>query len=602
MNFDLPIGIKAPGRQYLANIWEYVVARTTIARWVTSLVLIAFISGSVVLGYSTFKIFEYNKKNDLWAIIFMSLELRAHAIASALVVSSTKTSGTKSRVGEASFRAVGSRLLFQQGENQPKLLDPKDLGLENAEFIAKYNLINFAGQILLVYPLDETSTYRAVPFDADSLFRTEATAQGPGLVYVVTSEGVMLASNSSDVTAVSFPVRGIVQKFINNDFRSGQLEFTTPNGVVMFGAFHEVPESNVILFSETTKSLALAAVFDLRRQYGLMTTLIILILVLVIIIGLQPIIDPVKDMVQVARSFSRGDFNARPAFKGIGETAVLNLAFASMGGDLLQREIAVARLHEKQKENLRLEGELVVAKNIQENFMPHGDADQASQTVIEALYQPATEAAGDWYNYNFDPVSGESVIAIADVSGHGAGSAMFTAIIAGMFEHHRRLTAGSPFPVEKFIRSCSHLILNLGKKKWHATMQVATWTRGNDHIEIFNAGHVSCLVIASAEGTASQAKIISMQSHLVGMEPESLIGFRRVDFQVGARLIMYTDGLVEAKNPEGVQYGHRRLLRSCGSASKPKEIVRNVLSDWKRYLAGTPADDDVCIVAMQRIS
>ena len=593
----------------------WIETRMTISRWITSVVIIGFILATTTLGYLALSILSENKHRDFWAMIFMSMEIRGNEI-SRLIVDASGANNPELSSDPAIILRLGPKNNFRivRGPGNGEWIDAVDLNLQSNVLRSRYSVLTYKGgtfvaklaekkaaiEILGSNEGEKSDFYFLWPMNVLRIFGAEVAADGPGVIYAVTTEGQLLVSTSRQISSANFATRRLVQRFISNDFRQGQLEFLDPDGKRMLGVFFQIPETNVVLFSETLKRRALAPVYQLRDKYAIMAVITLLLTIVTVTFSLRPVVDPITDMVRVARRISAGDFTAKPLIRGIGEAQILNMAFLQMASDLQTRDESIHRLHEEQKGKIRLEAELAVAKSIQDNFMPHEAISPDAHVQIETSYTPAAEAAGDWYCYYYDESIGESVVAIADVSGHGAGSAMFTAMIAGMFEYHREISAGKSYPVIDFIRGCNHLILTLGHKRWHATMQVATWSKGHEELKVYNAGHPPALLISPEDdGTIS---LISPHSHVVGMAEEFDIGQQSVTFKKGSSLFFYTDGLLEGARGDGTQFGQKRIARTCRSAAllPPKKFLEKILGDWMKHLDGALPDDDVCVMVMQR--
>lgn len=603
--------------RFLSRLRPWVESRITISRWITGIVIAGFLVATAALGYMALSILSENKRRDFWAMIFMTAEIRGSQISRALQqAAGMNDPEIRSRPAAVLKAMPDGTFLVVWGAGSGDRLQPAELKLQGTSMRARYSLLSWKGRNFVAQAGEQRTLVDLMGSSADMnaeyqflwpvnllrLFGAEASASGPGVFYAVTTEGNLLVSTSRDITAANFAARRLVQRFAGNKFRQGQLEYVDPAGREMLGVFFEVPDSNIVLFSETPKDRALAPVYQLRRRYAVLSLLTMILTVLVVLYALRPVVNPMADLVRVAAGISSGDFSVRPALKGIGETEILNMAFLNMAKDLEARDLAINMLHEQQKGKIRLEAELAVAKSIQDNFMPRDAIAPESHVLISTAYSPAAEAAGDWYSYAYDHETGESVVAIADVSGHGAGSAMFTAIIAGMFEYHRRISVGKSFPVEDFFRGCNHLILTLGRTKWHATMQLALWTRGQEEIVFWNAGHPPAIVTHAGEG--KEPAILAPESQVVGMAPEFTLGRETAAFGNGSSILFYTDGLLEGANQEGVQFGQRRILRACRAASSgiPQQFVEKLMADWQKHLAGVPQDDDVCVMVMQRVA
>jgi sigma-B regulation protein RsbU (phosphoserine phosphatase) len=87
----------------------------------------------------------------------------------------------------------------------------------------------------------------------------------------------------------------------------------------------------------------------------------------------------------------------------------------------------------------------------------------------------------------------------------------------------------------------------------------------------------------------------------VGLLQGSQFDSKRIQLQIGDVFVAYTDGITEAENSEGEQWGHRRLenlLRTCRS-STPKKITKCILEELAAYSAGRSQKDDITLVVLQ---
>ncbi|NBQ53628.1 MAG: HAMP domain-containing protein, partial [Proteobacteria bacterium] len=391
------------------------------------MVILGFFLATATLGFLALSILSENKKRDFWALVFMSAEIRSNQISRTILdTTGANNPDIRSNPGMILRSEKNSRFLIVYGPGTGDSIDSSSLNLKENILRSRYNLLTYKGRTFVAQLVDQRLAidllgkktggqgefYFFWPINLMRIFGAEAAADGPGVIYAVTTEGQLLVSTSRDITSTNFAKRRLVQRFINNQFRQGQLEYIDPNGKQMLGVFFQIPETNIVLFSETLKRSALAPVYQLRNQYATMAVITLLLTVAIVIFSLRPVVDPITDLVRVARRISAGDFSAKPLIKGIGETEVLNLAFEQMGNDLQRRDDAINRLHEEQKGKIRLEAELAVAKSIQDNFMPHDALTSDSHVQIDTSYTPAAEAAGDWYSYHHDSLVGESVVAI----------------------------------------------------------------------------------------------------------------------------------------------------------------------------------------------
>ena len=93
---------------------------------------------------------------------------------------------------------------------------------------------------------------------------------------------------------------------------------------------------------------------------------------------------------------------------------------------MVKRDLKIKKFNEEEIHTIRMKNQLAITSSIQQNFLPKDiPLENKTGITIAARYFPAEEAAGDWYHYYYDERCEEVVIALADVSGHGAGAAMF---------------------------------------------------------------------------------------------------------------------------------------------------------------------------------
>ena len=211
--------------------------------------------------------------------------------------------------------------------------------------------------------------------------------------------------------------------------------------------------------------------------------------------------------------------------------------------------------------------------------------------------------AGDWYGYFYNEANAETVFSIADVSGHGAGSAMFTAIIAATFEEARaRSAALGTFSLEDFVRRLNRLIMKLGNGGVHTTLLMAKYKRGSGKIEFLNAGHTFPIVVPPRESGKSPESV-PLRSDLLGMSLDFVPAVKVVPFPIGTSVLMYTDGLIEG-SPDHRLYRQKRLYQTAQVESHRtiKEMCDRIYEGWVEHLRGQRALDDVCILAVRATS
>ena len=244
-------------------------------------------------------------------------------------------------------------------------------------------------------------------------------------------------------------------------------------------------------------------------------------------------------------------------------------------------------------EDFRREKDLAMAKSIQTNALPSHFPpypDLADRIDIFARMITAKEVGGDFYDFYF---SGQRKLAlvIADVSGKG--------IPAAMFMMRAKAT------IQSCLKSGQGIVEAVGKanhrlaKDNDANMFVTAWIGVVDLVtgetEFVNAGHNPPLV-KRADGTVEYLKAKSGPP-LAVMDG---VTYRRqsLSLRPGDGILLYTDGVTEAADRAGAQYGEDRLLRTMRGllgARDAEELIGGVLKDVALFSDGAEQSDDITL-------
>ena len=423
-----------------------------------------------------------------------------------------------------------------------------------------------------------------------------------GFVYLMSREGKVIVTSDPGITMTNVAGRPLVQKFIRSPLTRGQLEFSGRSGRPMFGFYYEIPRTNIVMFSEVEKRIVISSIYDVFSRFILVLSGIIVATLLVMQLPLRKVTGPLREMTNLALKLGQGDFSVRIASEAYGELRILSRAFTTMTENLIERDESIRRLMVEHDLKVRMEGELEIARKIQGNLLPDGKIPPKSGLEIVATYQPAGECAGDWYNYFFNETVNESIIVIVDVSGHGAGSSMFTAMIAGIFEQYKN--AGEEhFPVEDFLRGANRVIYRLGKQAWHATTTIVRHVNGSGKLEVFFGGHTPALFFGGTDSTETspRGKKLQKGSQPLGISEEFPIISAQYDFSPGTRLLLYTDGLTEARNNADRSWGEKELRDVFVSSRKRPlpQSLEEILSQWEAFRDGRGLLDDACVILLR---
>ena len=218
--------------------------------------------------------------------------------------------------------------------------------------------------------------------------------------------------------------------------------------------------------------------------------------------------------------------------------------------------------------------------------------------VFYHRYEPALALGGDFFDIAILNEKCAGVF-IADVMGHGTRSALITAILRTLIDD----LAPYGKDVRRFLSEMNRQFCGLLKNMPHPLFTSAVYFVADliAHVGTFSsAGHPAPFLVRRSEGLIRRLEVPSPRGAALGLIPnESYTGglYRMLD---GDAFIFFTDGIYEARNVHGEEYGIARMEKVVRESMHKtgKEIVDAIMEDASNFLSYEPVSDDICIVAM----
>jgi len=246
--------------------------------------------------------------------------------------------------------------------------------------------------------------------------------------------------------------------------------------------------------------------------------------------------------------------------------------------------------HLTPNEQRALEQDLELASRIQRELLPKPDV-RFDGWEIAQHYQPAGPVSGDYYDL-IPGNAGQVYFLIGDVAGKGVAAAMLMSHLSAMLR--TLVTVG--LPVGQLMERVSRVFCESTLPAQYATL-VCGCASSSGEIEVCNAGHPPPLLICGDEIARLDATGLP-----IGMFCSERFSSQIVRLAPGEMLLLYTDGLIEAQNAAGVEYGIERLSALAASANRqPKAIVDACLHDLAGFRGATGLADDLTILAVRRL-
>jgi serine phosphatase RsbU (regulator of sigma subunit) len=243
-----------------------------------------------------------------------------------------------------------------------------------------------------------------------------------------------------------------------------------------------------------------------------------------------------------------------------------------------------------------IESELRIAGKIQASFLPPPlPLEQRTRVDFASRIKPAREAGGDLYD-GFFLDDGRFFVVVGDVSGKGVSAALFMAVTATAI---RALATGA-HPPGALLTLVNRLLCERNETLQFVTVFAALFNPATGELAWTNCGHPSPFLLR-ADGTLSTLQ--AARATPVAVFEDHTYATHHATLAPGDTLILYTDGVNEAMDPDGGFYGDARLhsLLDGKRFVSADEAVSTVLDDVLAFESTAPQADDITVVGLRRI-
>ncbi|QTA38405.1 SpoIIE family protein phosphatase [Thermosipho ferrireducens] len=241
-------------------------------------------------------------------------------------------------------------------------------------------------------------------------------------------------------------------------------------------------------------------------------------------------------------------------------------------------------------ERQRFNQQLDIARNIQINFFPKKfPHNKKYESYGESI--PAVHVGGDYFDV-FETEKGELFGILADVSGKGLPAALIMSSLRSAFKS--LVQSSSACLKDIFFRLNNTMFEDIGEDRFVTT--VAFKLNGEGVLEVINAGHDPLYIVDDS----GMEKVCSSGTPL-GMFENVMYEVETVKLTQESLIFAYTDGIVEARNISGEEYGFERLERILKRSIylNAKSVVDVVEKDVFSFSQGAPQHDDITLLAVK---
>jgi phosphoserine phosphatase RsbU/P len=240
----------------------------------------------------------------------------------------------------------------------------------------------------------------------------------------------------------------------------------------------------------------------------------------------------------------------------------------------------------------RLEEDLKLASLVQNGLLPKRNF-RFDGWSVSYHYEAAGLVSGDYCDL-INVTDSEIYFILGDVSGKGVAASMLMAQLHATF----RTLISVGMQLDQMVERASRIFCETTLPMHFATL-VCGKASITGEVEICNAGHLPPFILHKGEVVKIDATGLP-----VGIFCNEHFSIEKIQLSAGDTLLLYTDGLTEAQNASGIEYGSERLtkLASSYSSQSPQEMIEACLKDMNSFRAGVPKTDDLTLMALRRES
>ena len=320
------------------------------------------------------------------------------------------------------------------------------------------------------------------------------------------------------------------------------------------------------------------------------------LLTIAIALVCQRATKPIQRAASTVREFSAGNFEARIFSDRNDEIGKLYKDINNTGAsllDMLQERLA----HAVTDEQIR------TAASIQQQFIVQ-ELPSTNLVEIAADFDPAYEIGADWFDAF--RIHGITYVIIADVCDKGIPSAIFMSVFRSLLryslldEARDHLAAGLDRILEIAVTQVNdYMVENHGSSAMFATLFLGAYPYGSGQLSYICAGHERPFIIRS-KGIIHE---LETSGPAVGVFSMAQYNVKNVAYKPGEILFTYTDGLVDARSPDGTPWGAKRLKDVLSDVDpttcKASDLLSSMLQDVTRHRSSGEQFDDLTILVMK---
>jgi len=247
--------------------------------------------------------------------------------------------------------------------------------------------------------------------------------------------------------------------------------------------------------------------------------------------------------------------------------------------------------------------QIETGRSIQKSFLVDA-LPKSSYASLAASFNPAQEVAGDWYDAI--EVQGSTYVVIADVCDKGVGAALFMSVFRTLLRYEILRTAAAHQSTDNCLASVVCLVNNYMASTHQdlvmfATLFVASIDPTTSRLSYICAGHETPFIIRSEAD--SPLERLEVNGPAVGVFADATYTVNHISLRPGDLLFAYTDGLTDARSPDGTAWGLAHLESALtmlqSQQASAQDAINQILSAVTSHTGGAEPFDDLTMLALK---
>ena len=264
------------------------------------------------------------------------------------------------------------------------------------------------------------------------------------------------------------------------------------------------------------------------------------------------------------------------------------------------------------RENRLLQEQLRIARQVQSRLFPQ-KLPEIPTLRYSGVCQPAGEVGGDYYDI-LQLSQEQFCLAVGDISGKGISAALLMASLQALLRSH---ASQATEDLSAVISEVNRLLCSMTEESRFATLFCAVYEVSTRQLTYVNAGHNPPLLFrAGLTRNCTEAPVpgpeedstgilrLEASGTVLGIFPDGFYSHQQLVLEPGDTLIVYTDGVTEAQDNRGREFGEKRLsdIIWTESSLSPAGLQEKLLASVQEFVGETPIRDDLTLLLLRAVT